>query len=433
MPTFKPVGIDENSLFPDRVETRLSTTIDGKLVADRARELAAIGASSRVPMNTVVVFGTSLEALNDGKLSDLDPGTDGISGRGWFHWCNAYLGNELTAVKMAGVGGNTTAQMLARVDADVLAYASDWVFIGGPTNDTSTGHAASETIANITAILDKLAGRRVLIQTGPPNSGHETLGEKSALFEVNTWIRNLPNTRPNVVVADAWRALSNGTVTPVVGLTVDTVHYTAMAAARVGKVSADAVRRLISSTSHRTTSPDDPACIIANPQLTSGTGWSTLGTGVSSAFAPDDDTPTTKAVLTYSGVTSSGNLGIQCAEPLAGGRWAVGEIVQVTARIRWSSAVALNVVCNLGPLLMLAFRCEDNSAFEYKWGEVAGSFARVPVQHPTSGDVVISTARMTIPATNAGSPVVAVEIRAGFRGIASGVVSVSDLSATRVA
>ena len=70
----------------------------------------------------------------------------------------------------AGVGGNTSKDMLARVDKDVLSKKPDWMTLSCGVNDVwhgAGGVPLDKYKANITAILDKAkaAGVNVMILT----------------------------------------------------------------------------------------------------------------------------------------------------------------------------------------------------------------------------------------------------------------------------
>ena len=81
----------------------------------------------------------------------------------------------------AGVGGNTAAEMLARVDSDVLAYHPTLVTILAGANDTFHGVSPDSYAATIKAILDKIkpSGARVILLTpcilGPARAGGRAL------------------------------------------------------------------------------------------------------------------------------------------------------------------------------------------------------------------------------------------------------------------
>ena len=422
------VAADENASLAPTVRARLATEM-----ADGTSEVGAYLSDTFAPRlaNTVILFGTSLEAQNGNPINDVDPAVM-PSGRGWFNWCDAYLGNSLSLIRNAGVGGNRTADMLARLSADVLAYDSDWVFIGAPTNDTSAGTLASVTVANLTAIYDAIeaTGRRVFQLNLPPNGGTTTTGELEAHFTVSDWIRRLPIARPSVIVADPWRALAQaGSMSPATGMAIDTIHWTSGGAEKVGRAAAEAMSSFIPRVPSYTSHSLDAATVIANPNFdTSGSGWSILGGGVSGAFSADTDSVFNKCVLTFSGVTSTGQLGAEYVENISGGRFAAGDVVQLSARIRWTGVTTLGVVCLPRPMLRLALRNVDSSyATQTDWLTVAGTEQRIPVGFPASGDAVIATSRFTV-----GADVDRMHVRAGFSGISDGTVTVTELSARKI-
>jgi lysophospholipase L1-like esterase len=77
------------------------------------------------------------------------------------------LQGQIIPVRNAGVGGNTTAQMLARFSTDVLAYSFDHLHIFAGTNDTDP---EAQTRPNITAMIQlaQAAGKTVSLSTIPP-------------------------------------------------------------------------------------------------------------------------------------------------------------------------------------------------------------------------------------------------------------------------
>jgi lysophospholipase L1-like esterase len=78
----------------------------------------------------------------------------------------------LTLLHNAGVPGNTTAQMVARFRADVLAYHPDLLIVLGGTNDVGKHWSGSVTVSNLRTIVRraKAAGIDVVVMTIPPNN-----------------------------------------------------------------------------------------------------------------------------------------------------------------------------------------------------------------------------------------------------------------------
>lgn len=120
-------------------------TVNGLLRADGAGVVSAatmLDTSERA--GTWICFGDSITEGN-GPIP------------GYFALASVLSGQQLRLVRNAGIGGNTTAQMLARVQADVVAYAPAYCIVLGGTNDSSV--AVSVTQANLTAIYDGSHGR----------------------------------------------------------------------------------------------------------------------------------------------------------------------------------------------------------------------------------------------------------------------------------
>lgn len=390
--------------------------------------------------NTFVLFGTSLEEQNRDGTDSLDPSgalPAPVNARGWAHWANAFSGGGWRMVRNAGVSGNTYTQMLARIQADVLAYPSDWVWIGGPINDISSGagRTAAAIIADATAILDALKDRRVLILTAPPSTAYDTASKKAVLTAVNQWIRDLPRTRPGVVVVDAWRVLvDTATGNPATGMTSDGIqHYSQAGAARIGKAAAAALAPWVMPAPRRVSFTGDPASVVANPAFaTNGSGWSATAS-VTAAYTADDETFSNKAVLTFSGNTGAGDLGITCNEVIGNGRYAVGDVIQLSARVKWSNIVPVGVVSRIGPVV----RCRqfDNNSVFLTDSQTIGlwdsdSNRVIPNGFPSSGEVIVRTHKNTIQNPAAGHKQLSYLL--GFVGIASGTVEISDFAAVKV-
>ena len=118
-------------------------------------------------LRSFIVLGDSLSAWEFAPGSTT-PDTDGA-------W-PAVLAREdpqLVLARNAGIPGNTTAQMLARLGRDVLGYNPDVLFLLGGTNDVGTNVREMDTIANVRLIVDvaKEAGITVVLLTVPPANG----------------------------------------------------------------------------------------------------------------------------------------------------------------------------------------------------------------------------------------------------------------------
>lgn len=104
----------------------------------------------------------------------------------WLRKANAIAGNPTTAFVEEGTGGDTTAQILARV-GDVIADNPTYVVVEGGGND---GPSAS-TITNLASIYAALAAARIpfIATTICPSTSITTAGQKTAYNNANAWIR----------------------------------------------------------------------------------------------------------------------------------------------------------------------------------------------------------------------------------------------------
>lgn len=114
-----------------------------------------------------------------------------------------FVGDSITAywklpdgILNAGVGGNTSADMLARFDTDVMSKKPTVVVILAGTNDIR--HVVAPTTQNIGTMADRAAasGARVILGTIPP---------------INDWAQGMPVTavEGNQAVLDWNRDLRN--------------------------------------------------------------------------------------------------------------------------------------------------------------------------------------------------------------------------------
>lgn len=128
--------------------------------------------------------------------------------------------SPVRVIRNAGVPGDETAGMLARLDRDVLRLRPQVVFVMGGTNDMHRGRPVAATDANLTAIVDRLQARgvRVVLFTLPPSN--RTPGRVAA---ENAGIRRVA-AEQRVRLVDVYARLgrSDGRWQP--GLSYDGVH-----------------------------------------------------------------------------------------------------------------------------------------------------------------------------------------------------------------
>jgi len=164
----------------------------------------AVRPTGQMGGQSAVLFGDSITGLNYAAST-------GYYSEGYFNWANALLGMPFTTVYPLGVGGDTTALMLARIQA-VVNTGADWAFVMGGTNDiftspTSTDYAA--IFANLKQIYSTLlnAGMKVVAVTPPVrNTGSQANAQIVAQLELNRLILSYAAATPNMIGVNAYGA-----------------------------------------------------------------------------------------------------------------------------------------------------------------------------------------------------------------------------------
>lgn len=227
-------------------------------------------------MNTMVVAGDSLTNNGGG------PGLAGNGARTYrpgaaWTWANQLLGHRVKILKNAGIGGETSTQLLARWATDVLAFNPSWVHLLIGTNDagissTSSAVPLATTQVNILSMIDQsqAQGSGILIGTIPPrgSGGTNTRGAaaQTHALTLNAWIRNtLPFLRPGIVVVDYYSLMADPAnpdqwlpsyVLP------DGTHWNGVGGYVAGKLLADILTPLIPALPRVTRVSNDPTNLI---------------------------------------------------------------------------------------------------------------------------------------------------------------------------
>lgn len=167
-----PNGTPNGSLTKADLSPALAAELDGKLAASAATGTYARHATAR-PGNRMVWLGDSLTQWQDAVAAQNAP-TSALSHSQRVSLANlgSILSNQRALyVGQAGVGGETSAQILARFDTDVTPFAPTVVHILAGTNDPS-GTLATFTLPNITAMIAKTRaiGAVPLLGLLPPNN-----------------------------------------------------------------------------------------------------------------------------------------------------------------------------------------------------------------------------------------------------------------------
>jgi lysophospholipase L1-like esterase len=179
----------------------------------------------RQSLPTVVFLGDSITEINGGISANPD-----YMYNGFFYHGLAYSGWTVTPVNK-GIGGQTSAQMLARLSTDVLSLAPHYCHLLCGTNDIGQAIPTATTISNINSMVSQMraAGIAVTIGTIPPRSTY-TGTMQADTQTINTYIRGLAG----VTVIDYYAAIDDGTGVALAGTLGDGVHPNRYGASRMG-------------------------------------------------------------------------------------------------------------------------------------------------------------------------------------------------------
>lgn len=183
---------------------------------------AASGGSgaAKYAAETIMGVGDSITAHAQ------DPAIQGgtiQTGRSFLMWAQILSGGKLRYTGFSALGGQTTAQVLARDVPNVIAATikPDYCTVFTGYNDIYAGGSATPVYANLTAIVDGLLGAGItpVLCTLP---GYNTGLANLALMErVNTFVRRLAQQK-RLPLADFQLVCSNPDTDPTVSTTQGT-------------------------------------------------------------------------------------------------------------------------------------------------------------------------------------------------------------------
>jgi len=133
---------------------------------------------------------------------------------GYWFWLNSKCGGAFKLLRNAGRAGDDSAQMLARMQTDVIQYAPGWVFILNGYNDVQyAGLTAAQIIANQLGmtVLARNAGIKVCLISPIPITTGNTNAKIQVLLAVRRWQKLFARSTPGVYFADAWQYLVDAT------------------------------------------------------------------------------------------------------------------------------------------------------------------------------------------------------------------------------
>ncbi|AXH35214.1 hypothetical protein DVJ78_07175 [Humibacter sp. BT305] len=285
---YSPVGIDTDALFPPEVEQRLVETF-------------ASSAQAR-PGNRTVFLGDSItRGIGD------EPGPVGTlltyRSQTFGNFASMLSGERINYVRNAGVPGNTSAQMLARFDADVAAYQPNCVVLLAGTNDANQAVDIAVTIANIKAIVGKIreiGAVPVLCTLPPTEETNPTSAErKRRIAAINLWLQGYARSE-GLTLVDFFAALvdeATGGYIPAYKL--DTTHPNAAGCLVMGTLLNNTLAPLLPATaSPLPVTGVNPANLVTGPLMLADAnsdgvadGWTKLGPVGSATVEADASIP----------------------------------------------------------------------------------------------------------------------------------------------
>jgi lysophospholipase L1-like esterase len=242
----------------------------------------------------IILIGDSITSANGGisTATPIQAIANTYDSKGFFNQANVMLGHAFDMIGNAGIGGQTTTQIAARFETDVVAYRPDWVCILAGTNDSSS---ASNTKANLASMYESAYrnGIRVIACTIPPSTAVQSKREWQ--LEVNSWITQYARTRPHIIVANIGAALvdNNTTWQPISGVLSDGTHPNTAGAILAGRMIYEALKNIVPAQNiDLAFSNGDLTNLLTNPMLygtstTAPTGWSVTGGTIS--YVPRTD------------------------------------------------------------------------------------------------------------------------------------------------
>ena len=158
------------------------------------------------PAPTIVICGDSITNQNTQTSATFGAHL----AKGYWTQAQIMLEQRFELLSNAGVSGNTTAQVLARIDTDVIALRPQYCFLIAGTNDAGQDVPSATTVANYASILGKLQGAGIVPIIGtmtPRGFSGMTQARLLSMMEGNTWLQTYATRTPGVFLVDLYRAM----------------------------------------------------------------------------------------------------------------------------------------------------------------------------------------------------------------------------------
>ena len=316
-----------------------------RTAAEAAASAAAASAASidgRIPRG-----GTRWVAVGDSLTSVAGGGAPNM---GWTMQAGMLTDQGLALTYNAGIVGNNASEVLARLQADVLAYAPNFVTVWVGTNDITQGRSLATYQGEMGQIVERLqaAGCTVAIITIPPRADTT---KHAAIGAWNAWLRNFARARSCHLI-DAYALLVDpATGTYKTGYDAgDGLHITQAGHHVIARYVADTIApRLALSESIRPLSNTDTNNMLSNGLLIGGAtipdSWLVAGPtgGITESIVTD---PGFRGrAWEVAAVNPAGAR--QFLQNARTGTWAVGDRLLATARVDCLTATGVSATKGL--------------------------------------------------------------------------------------
>lgn len=339
--TDKPISTATHTSLNAKLNTTdLDEQVAAKINDATSATAGALTAKLSQPM-TMAVLGDSLTEQG-GELADYQGGPvlDSRPYAPWL-WLNALLGWPFTLLGNFGIGGQTTSQILSRLDS-VLALNPGWLHVLMGTNNMGVTGGLAQAKADWTTLLDRCARRSMIVvgSTIPPRLGSSWSGtQRDDTLALNQWLSQQARSRGGFVLYDGFAAVADGAGSNFRALvygrnpTSDGVHLSSAGAYAVAKVGVAVLRPLIrASVPYANPTPGANLLVRPRPGLYAEgnavpASWTAGGASAGSAVYSDvdriDGFGTWKQVIVPVGGSMSLNTNV-----ILGSSLVVGEAIQ---------------------------------------------------------------------------------------------------------
>lgn len=240
------------------------------------------------PFSSIAILGDSITSANYDWNTAGAPNYCYFADNGYLTHAQGLSGVEFNFLVDAGIGGNKTADMLARVYTDIIAYQPDVCIVMGGTNDANSV-SVTQAIANIQGICSALRAANIaVILASPPAYSSATATQYKFLAALRRKIEAYAHATQGIWYWDVYGCTVNPTSSTGAYLSNysdDNVHPNNLGAYKMGVTLAPILsqlfqtRALVCTVLDVKSSNTDSNQLIANPLMTgsrsvSGTGYS---------------------------------------------------------------------------------------------------------------------------------------------------------------